>query len=299
MKDDEQIPSKDELNEITQADIDKAFADSRVFDNVDAIIIPIPTRSFEVGEEVRLGNLDDVIIMEVLEGGKAYRTEYTRSDREKRGRGRVYTRMTKIDWWFDLKKLKCANTDAPELFAEYLPGQISSSDIRSLLHKMSHNGIVCDPRYQRGYVWTLEDQVALIDAIFNRISIGSFVFSRHAGYIHDGSDEKVQYINLDGDEVEIPRRRDYTNAVIDGQQRMTTIWRFFTDQFKYKGHYYSELHPQDKFSFTGASVSFRIFDEEDVPYEKVLEMFLMVNRGVPQDSSHLDAVEAQLESLKK
>jgi hypothetical protein len=284
-------------NTITQADIDKAFEDFNVFDKVHPDIIPTPTRTFELEETVVLGNLDDIQIKEILHGGKAYRVELTRTGKNGKTRKPFANREARIAWWFDLKKMDFADMDATEMFAPYLPGQLSTSDISSLKGLMVHNGIVCDPRYQRGYVWSLDDQVSLIDSIFNRISIGSLIFSRHAGYNFDGSDETVKYINLDGDEVEILRRNDYTSAVIDGQQRMTTIWRFITNQFKYRGHYWKDLSPRDHFQFTGTTVATRTFDERDVPYEDVLRMFIKTNKGVPQDEAHLKAVSDQLAKL--
>ncbi|RKZ84590.1 MAG: hypothetical protein DRQ39_08160 [Gammaproteobacteria bacterium] len=286
-------------NEITQADIDKAFKDFNVFDKVAPAVIPTPTRMFELEETVRLGGLDDIQVKEILHDGKAYRLEYTRTDKRDRTREKYQTRMTKIWWWFDVKKMNFASTEADDLFMPRLPGQVSTTAIESLLSMMAHSGVVCDPRYQRGYVWSLDDQESLIDSIFNHVNIGSLVFSRHAGYYHDKSDETVKYINLDGDEIEIPRRRDYTSAVIDGQQRMTTIWRFMTNQFAYRGHYWKDLSFRDQIGFKGVNVSTRTFEERDVPYKAVLRMFIKVNKGVPQDEKHLNAVAAQLAKLTK
>lgn len=284
-------------NEITQADIDKAFADFDVFDKVPPAVIPTPTRTFEVGETVRLGGLNDIQIKEILHEGKAYRIEYTFTGKDERTRKKTANRMTRIWWWFDVKKLDFADVETDDLFKPRLPGNVSTTAIESLKGMMAHNGVVCDPRYQRGYVWTLDDQEALIDSIFNHVNIGSLVFSRHAGYHHDGSDETIKYINLDGDEIEILRSKDYTVAVIDGQQRMTTLWRFVTNQFTYRGRYWKDLSFRDQIDFTGTNVSTRTFEERDVPYEDVLRMFLKVNKGVPQDGKHLKKMAAQLAKL--
>lgn len=295
----DKIPSKEELNEITQDDIDKAYNDFGVFDKVEPSIIPTPTRTFELEETVRLGGLEDIQVKEILHDGKAYRLEYTSTGKHERTREKYYTRLTRIWWWFDVKKLDSADPDADNLFAPRLPGNVSTTAIDSLIHMMSHNGLVCDPRYQRGYVWSLDDQESLIDSMFNHVNIGSLVFSRHAGYHHKNSDETVKYMNFDGDEVEISRSRDYTSAVIDGQQRATTIWRFMTNQFTYCGRYWKDLSPYDQIDFKGINISTRTFDEEDVPYEAVLRMFLKVNKGVPQDEKHLEAISAQLAELTK
>jgi len=295
----EVIPNKEDLNAITQDDINKAHSDFDVFDKVEPSVIPTPTRSFELEETVRLGGLADIQVKEILHDGKAYRLEYTRSDRAERTREKVYKRMTMLVWWFDVKKMDFADSDADDLFAPRLPGNVSTTPIESLISMMAHNGLVCDPRYQRGYVWSLEDQESLIDSMFNHVNIGSLVFSRHAGYHHDNSDETVKYINFDGDDIEFPRSRDYTVAVIDGQQRATTIWRFVTNQFSYRGRFWKDLSIRDQIDFKRLSISTRTFDEEDVPYETVLRMFLKVNKGVPQDQKHLEAVAAQLAELTK
>lgn len=284
-----------ELNEITQADIDKAYENFGTFDRVQPGIIPTPTRTFELEETVLLGGLEDIQVKEILHDGKAYRLEFTRG----KTRDRSAIRDTGIWWWFDVEKLDRADPKTTDLFAPLLPGQVSTTAVDSLIHMMSHNGVVCDPRYQRGYVWTLEDQESLIDSIFNQITLGAFIFSRHAGYNYEGSDKTVTYINLDGDEITIPRRNDYTVAVIDGQQRLTTIWRFITNQFTYRGRYWKDLSFRDQNYFEGTLVSTRTFDEDSVPYEDVLRMFILVNRGVPQDAKHLEGVEKQLAALTK
>ena len=277
------------MNEINQNDIDKAHDEFNGFDKIDPIVIPTPTRTFDLEETVRLGGLNDIQIKEILHDGKAYRLEYTRTENRK-----ADVRMTRIWWWFDIEKTDFADRNASELFAPHLPGQVNNSDISSLLHMMSHNGLVCDPRYQRGYVWSLADQESLIDSIFNRVNIGSIIFSRHSGYLHDNSTETVTYINLDGDDVTIPRSRDYTAAVIDGQQRLTTIWRFVTNQFAYKGYHWRNLAFHDQNNFTNTMLSTRMFDEADVPYEDVLRMFIKVNKGVPQDETHLEGIKQKL-----
>ena len=295
MSDEELKPT----NTITQADIDKALEDFNVFDKVHPDVIPTPTRTFELEETVKVGNLDDIQVKEILHGGKAYRVELTRTGKSNSTRKRFANRETMVRWWFDVRKLDFSHEEADDLFAPYLPGQVSSTDMSSLIGLMAHNGLVCDPRYQRGYVWSDADQESLIDSIFNRISLGSIIFSRHAGYNYDGSDETVKYINLDGDEIEIRRRDDYTVAVIDGQQRLTTIWRFVTNKFSYRGRFWKDLTFSDQNQFTGSMLSTRTFDETDVPYEDVLRMFIKVNKGVPQDEKHLKAVSDQLAKLIK
>ncbi len=281
---------------ITKEQIKKAHADFRGFDKVNPSIIPKPTRFYNVDDECTMGNLEDCIIKEVLLDRKAYRIDCIRV--ESNYGNPIRTPVTMCRWWFDIEDKVRASKTADELFTPHLPGQIQISSLDSLIHMMAHSGLVCDPRYQRDYVWNDENQETLIDSIFNRVGIGSLIFSRHAGYTDAANEELVTYINLDGDEVQIPRNTDYTCAVIDGQQRLTTIWRFYTNQFTYKGRYFKDLHFTDQMNFNTTLLSYRLFDEESVTYKDVLSMFIRTNRGVPQDESHLDKVKKQLEELE-
>jgi len=278
---------------ITQEQIDKAHASFADFDACPVACCPTPTRTFEIGEECRVGNLDECVISEVVFDGKAYRVDYRRSPSRDTPDPQP---MTGIWWWHDVNKTTFCGKAEP-MFKDHLPGQISTSSIDSLFHMMGHNGLVCDPRYQRGYVWTLEDQRALIDSIFHRITIGSFVFSRQSGYRDEKTDKVTKFLNLDGEEIEIKDNKNYTQSVVDGQQRLTTIWRFYTNQFTYNGLYWKDLNFTDQNDFQNTLISFRIFDDDRVKYKDVLEMFIMVNRGVPQDEAHLEKVAAELESL--
>jgi len=258
-------------------------------------VCPEPTRYFKLGEQVKMGGLRNCVITEICEGGMYYRFDHDYLN--ERDKAAPYPRSCMYAWWHDIDHLDFCNTNSPKLFSAYLPGQICTSDISSLFSMMSQTGIVCDPRYQRGYVWSAQDQENLIDAIFNRMTIGTFIFSCHTGYKHTGSTEKSTYINLDGKTIQVDKCNDYTKAIVDGQQRLTTLWKFYTNQFSYKGYYWKDLHFSDQIAFEGHSISYRHFYEEDVPYKDVLKMFIGVNKGVPQDPKHLEAVQQQLNQL--
>jgi len=284
------------VSEITQEMIDKALKDFRGFDKVNPDIIPTPTRFYNVDDECAMGALEDCVVKEVLHDGKAYRIECISVDHNYGNP--IRTPKTLCRWWFDIEDKVRASKTADELFAPRLPGQIQTSSLDSLVHMMAHSGLVCDPRYQRDYVWNDDNQEALIDSIFNRIGIGSLIFSRNAGYLDRENEELVTYINLDGDEVQIPKNTDYTCAVIDGQQRLTTVWRFYTNQFTYKGRYFKDLCFHDQGNFHSTLLAYRLFDADSVNYKEVLRMFIRTNRGVPQDEKHLDKVKKQLEKLE-
>ena len=286
------------MNEVTQKDIDKAFKDFSVFDKCPVKVCPTPVRLFEIGEDVRIGNLKDCVIKEILYCGKAYRVDYTWTEKNRSRQGKTSTRMTRYEWWHGINKIDDFDNTADRLFNSEWPGSVTTRTIDSFTMSMGHGGLVCDPTYQRGYVWDDQNQHDLMDSIFNRINIGSIVIVRHAGYNYDDSDETVTYINFDGDEITIPRKDDYTSSIVDGQQRLTTIWRYYTNQFKYNGKYYCELNPRDMFEIENTTVSLRIVEHEQYSEKDILNMFLKLNRGVPQDEAHLDSIKQKLESLK-
>jgi Protein of unknown function DUF262 len=255
-------------------------------------LIPAPTRTFAVGEEVRIGNLKEVFIEEVLDGGMTYLYRCTWSDRDTAPHIQY-----RCAWWFDIRKAM-DTTAAPRLMSPYRLYPAISTGLDSMLHPMMSGGIVCDPTYQRAYVWTDTDKDALIESIFDRLDIGSFLFLRNHGYLHVGDTSSKEYRTLDGRIVNVPRREDYTMAVIDGQQRLTTIVDFVLDRRPYKGVYFSQLHPRDRNEFEQSSVMLRIVKEDDVTHKDIVRMFLQSNRGVPQSPAHLDAVQALYESLE-
>lgn len=82
------------------------------------------------------------------------------------------------------------------------------------------------PYFQRGLVWSREQQIRLIQSIFLGIPIGSYSYNQ---WFYD---EK-----LDG-------------LLIDGQQRMFTIQEYLTDKFKVYDLLYSELSVVEKRRFS-------------------------------------------------
>lgn len=85
------------------------------------------------------------------------------------------------------------------------------------------------PPFQRPPVWTLEQKVALIESIWNRLPIGSYVVNRveAAGY---GSPAD--------------------NLLLDGQQRITALLDYVADAFPVMGYRWSELTDADQKTFS-------------------------------------------------
>lgn len=271
--------------------IEKAISSWHSFSSTPTALQPKPTRTFSVGEEVVVGNLKNVFIEKILdEDGMSYvyRCDWKTRDTPLEVQYRA-------EWWFNIEK-KVDTMSVPQLMTPYRLFPATSSDISSLIHHLNSGGLVCDPTYQRDYVWTDENKDALIDSIFERLDIGAFLLIRHAGFNHTDASAIRTYRTLDGDLVQIPATEDYTTAIIDGQQRLTTIVQFMLDKRPYRGVYFSQLNGRDKQEFENHTVQFRIIEEEKVSRKEVLRMFLQSNRGVPQSPEHIAKVQAMYDA---
>lgn len=145
------------------------------------------------------------------------------------------------------------------------------------LHRM-RDRIELDPEYQRmSDIWTLEKRQLLIDSILNGFDIPKF-------YLHKFSKPKTK-----GD-------RTYDYAIVDGKQRLGTIWsfidgsitldegfEFFKDgKVKAGGMTYRELgieHPDLKADFDGFLLSVMCIETDDI--EMIEEMFSRLNEAMP------------------
>lgn len=224
-----------------------------------------PTRRFEVGDSVAIGNLQNVTVTEVLFDGLAYVIHY---DYMGESYGRPDRKVGDGVWaWTEIFAVGKRSKEAPlrvknDIFINYY-----QADVSSLIHKVYYPGVDFNPEYQRDLVWTLEQKLSLIDSIFNNVDIGKFTFIKH------------DY-----------GRQPFFYEILDGKQRLSTICEFYEDRFKWKGFYFSELNPIDANYFKGTPVSFA--EVQDVTEKQILELFVRMNTsGTPIDKQHLDKIK--------
>ncbi|HMJ47321.1 MAG TPA: DUF262 domain-containing protein [Ferruginibacter sp.] len=141
--------------------------------------------------------------------------------------------------------------------------------------------VIVDPDYQRnGDIWGLEKRQLLIDSILNEYDIPKI-------YFHKLSKEE-----------RLKKGKEY--AIIDGRQRLETIWKFidgdFTlaDDFQYLkdpkikpgGFTYSDLaknYPKLKIKFDSISLPIVSITTDDL--ELIEDMFSRLNEAVPLNSA--------------
>lgn len=79
-----------------------------------------------------------------------------------------------------------------------------------IIYGFQDNLFELDPEYQRDYVWDHENQQNLMFSVFNSQPIGALSII----------EKEVQGIE------------PYIE-IVDGKQRMTTIWKFYNNEFPY------------------------------------------------------------------
>jgi len=118
------------------------------------------------------------------------------------------------------------------------------------------------PDFQRDYIWTENQQSRLIESCLMRIPLPVF-------YLAEEPDGKI--------------------IVVDGQQRLTTFWRYLSDKFALQGLASENLLNNKKFEDLSPKLQNRLEDtqltlysiDNKVPEEARLDIFERVNSGVP------------------
>ncbi|WP_063661523.1 DUF262 domain-containing protein [Aliivibrio fischeri] len=92
------------------------------------------------------------------------------------------------------------------------------------------------PPFQRELVWTEQQEVAFIESVWLGLQIGTY-------NLH-----KMEWSHESKKERGISAKK-FSGWLIDGQQRLNTIERYWNDEFKVFGLYWSELNQQEVIRF--------------------------------------------------
>jgi hypothetical protein len=235
---------------------------------------PNERKKFVVGEEVyvRNGGIISAYILAKIETD-IYEVSITYKTTEPYKSEEVIKTRKRILGWYDVFKLSnegCTIELGEDLRLSFMQQQISSL----LDSYVISFGVDFNPSYQRDLVWDLENEQKLIESVFNRVDIGKFVF------IHLGYSSESMY------------------EILDGKQRLTALYRFYTDQFKYEGYYYSELPWLLKHTFEDTAVAVACTQKSNLAEKDILNYFLKLNTsGKPVAKEHLDKIEKRFKEL--
>ncbi|MGL5716340.1 MAG: DUF262 domain-containing protein [Paraclostridium sp.] len=124
-----------------------------------------------------------------------------------------------------------------------------------------------NPSYQRDLVWTKKQKEELIEAIFMKKDTGVIVV------------------------LDAMHSSEHSHEVLDGKQRLSTIFAFMMNEFKYKGKTFSELSADDKNKFTWHSLSFKVMGlrGRDFTEKEKVQLFVNLNtKGTRVSDKFLD-----------
>jgi Protein of unknown function DUF262 len=232
--------------------------------------IPEPTRLFKVGDQVKIGALQNVTVTEVLFGGRGYRIHYDFMGQEY---GRPIRKTGDQIWdWTSVLPVTAFGKGESFCIKDDVQIRFFNNDIDSLIHKVYHSGVDFNPDYQRGLVWTADQKTALLDSIFNNIEIGKFTF--------------IRYPFSEG--------RKFYYEILDGKQRLSTICEFYEDRIEWKGMKFTELCAEDARHF----LSFPIIQGEvgEITEQQIYKLFVKMNTsGTPVSQEHLNRIKALIQ----
>ena len=135
-------------------------------------------------------------------------------------------------------------------------------------------GLVLNPDFQRGHVWTKAQQVAFVEFVL-RGGVSTPIQFNHPGWM----------TNWEGDFV-----------CVDGLQRLTAMLAFGNNEFKVFGGYYLKDFDNPRMLLRRQSIKIRINDLKT--HEEVLTWYLEMNTGgTPHSKQAIDKVKKMLEEL--
>jgi hypothetical protein len=224
-----------------------------------------PTYAFSIGDHVVIGALNDPVIIDIRDEGRAIVTESLEKVSQNHEKER-YEMVIKAWAWYDVRPKSSTeriSDDASRYCLSY-----GNSSLLDILSKYLYFGVDMEPEYQRDYVWTLEDQRALIGSILKDLDIGRFVF------------RKMPY----GDNAP-------AYQVVDGKQRIRAIVDFYLNRFTFEGKYFNDLCPADRRVFTDHGIITANISEH-VDLNTVIEIFIRLNTtGKVMSKDHIDAIK--------
>lgn len=140
-------------------------------------------------------------------------------------------------------------------------------------------GLVLNPNFQRGHVWTDEQQVSWLEF-----------------FLQGGRTSRVIYFNYPTwRRVKRADDGDYNAFVcVDGLQRLTTVIRFLNNEIKAFGKYYSEFE-----GFLGPIYTLSFNTNELQTEKEVLQWYVQMNSGgTPHTEEEINRVNSMIESLE-
>lgn len=150
------------------------------------------------------------------------------------------------------------------------------------------DGDIKIPAFQRGYIWNQDQITDLLDSIYHNYPIGSILLWSFSERLK--SSRNIGGLKIPDREPEYP-----VNYVLDGQQRLATIYAVFCSQREYEES--DDLYKIDPKLF---EIAFRFEDEKFIPLSSVEPSQPYINLSCLLDTGALlKAIDGLPEKYKK
>ncbi len=147
------------------------------------------------------------------------------------------------------------SSDDEEPVVEAEPYNQITERVQSLYDRWRNDRINLSPEYQRDDVWSLPTRQALVKTFFLREYVPPIVLSENP---------------------------DHTINVVDGKQRLTTLFMFLQDEFRFKGKFFSNLPRDRQIRFQDAPVL--TATHRGYNLQRELELFQNLQKGMSLSS---------------
>ncbi len=145
--------------------------------------------------------------------------------------------------------------------------------VKYIENEIAEQGLQMEPDFQRGHVWTEEQQIAFIEF-----------------FLRGGKTGRVIYLN--NPSWNFTNKKDYNDYVcVDGLQRYTAIKRFINNEIPAFGTYYKNYEDSIR-----ATKTMRLNVNDLQSRKEVLQWYIEFNAGgTPHSESEINRVKALLE----
>lgn len=220
---------------------------------------------FKVGDSVKtsMRTCNGGTILEEYENS-LFKVEFSYLVEE--GYPKKISEKSEIRWfgWYDLSFQSKTNNKKENKMNDLVYIKSFKNGIGDLFRQYLGGYLDMNPSYQRDLVWSDLQKKELLDSIFADRNIGSFVV--------------------------IEENFDY--ELLDGKQRLTTIFEFMLSRFSYNGKYFHELSKEDRSMFRRLMVNkVEMSPKRKLTVADKVTLFLDINTtGTPVSKEHLDNI---------
>lgn len=149
--------------------------------------------------------------------------------------------------------------------------------IKHINAEIEKQGLQLNPNFQRGHVWTEEQQIAWLEF-----------------FLRGGRTSRVIYFNKPSWNRSVPEGAYDDYVCVDGLQRLTAIQRFVNNEIKIFGSYYNEFTDNMRMKHT---IKINV---NDLKTEKeVLQWYVDMNAGgTPHTKEEIERVKKMITELE-